>query len=383
MLFGTSAFAGAGLIDLKIVNSNLNAARTQWTFDVQMKRGTGYQEGWRDVEVFIDVEYGSFTGTAPTATASQTQVTTLVSTPVTTTNAFPSSRAASAENTIEVAFSNIQANGSYILLPTAWTTYTSVTVNFSSAIGPSATTVGGAGSSLTVRSTSNPPPGAAANQIDFRSFWTDEVADQREFNSLNPAGAPLPVKLLTFAATKAGVSRSFISWVTASEEAASYFEVERSFTGGENSFRSIGVKVPATGNSKIEVAYQAYDEQPATGANYYRLKMVDISGAVSYSSTRIVHFDNRGGSESVMLFPNPIRIEGADVKLKVDVLSAQTLDYTLSSVTGQLIYAGKLEVATGTNNYKVAGFESIAPGTYYLRVKGTKLSNNIKVLKMD
>ena len=200
--------------------------------------------------------------------------------------------------------------------------------------------------------------------------------------SSNAPLTPLPVNLLTFAATKAGTSRSLISWVTASEEAASYFEVERSLTGTASSFRSIGVRTPATGNSQTEVSYQAYDESPATGNNYYRLKMVDITGAVSYSSTRIVNFGSRAAGESVMLFPNPIRVEGSDVKLKVDVLSAQTLDYTLSSVTGQLIFAGKMEVTAGTNNYKVAGFESIAPGTYYLRVKGTTLSDNIQVLKI-
>jgi hypothetical protein len=369
------SYAGAGIIDLKIANGNLNATNTVYTFDILMKTGTGYSPRWDVTNILMDIDYGTYNTASlpPTATIAQNLNAALATSATEDPDAFVASRALNAERTIQMSFQNpIQAGNTFPALTGTYQLYSSVTVTFSSAIGADAT--------FTLRSTVNP---ATINIIQFRSNWTDENANLLEFNPANPAATPLPVKLLTFAATKAGTSRSLISWVTATEEAVSYFEVERSLTGNENSYRSIGVKVPATGTSKTEVSYQAYDEKAATGANYYRLKMVDINGGVTYSSTRIVHFDNRGATESVSLFPNPIRMEGTEVKLKVDVLSAQTLDYTLTDVTGKLIYAGKMDVATGSNNYKVAGFESIAPGSYFLRIKGTTLSDNIKVLKMD
>ncbi len=218
--------------------------------------------------------------------------------------------------------------------------------------------------------------------IDALNYSTSDIATpNRTISSIN--GTPLPISLLNFTAQKATAKRTLLSWVTASEEAADYFEVERSTTGSASSFRAIGAHVPATGNSKEERAYQAYDEAPVTGNNYYRLKMVDVAGTVTYSSTRIVRFDGTVGTESVSLFPNPLTVEGQDVKLAVNVLAAQVLEYSLVDVTGKLIYTGKLDVTAGTANYKITGFESIAAGSYFLRIKGTTLSDNIKVLKTN
>lgn len=210
------------------------------------------------------------------------------------------------------------------------------------------------------------------------------------FNS--PIGAsltqvqPLPVSLTDFSALKAsdGV-RSQLNWTTLTETGSSYFEVERSAVNEAASFSSIGVKVAAAGSSATKLTYQSYDRSPLSGANWYRLRMVDLSGRVGYSAAKLVRFDGRGGAgEAVTFGPNPLtRSNVSQSVLRVDASADQRVSYTISDAGGKLVGGGELEVLKGVGSYGVSGLESLAAGTYYLNAKGATISQTIKISKSE
>lgn len=99
----------------------------------------------------------------------------------------------------------------------------------------------------------------------------------------------LPVVLTNFTATGQD-NGCLLQWSTAQETNSSHFEVQRAVDGV--SFSTIG-QVAAKGYSTSLSRYSFTDQYPAAGHNYYRLKMVDANGAISYSAVRMV---DRGGA---------------------------------------------------------------------------------------
>jgi hypothetical protein len=108
----------------------------------------------------------------------------------------------------------------------------------------------------------------------------------------------LPVELISlYAVQEAEVIT--LHWETASEESASYFQVEKA-ASATNSFEPIAV-VAAENNTNGSV-YRFTDEYPMSGVQYYRLKMIDASGSFSYSKTTAAIFEV---DNILLLFPAP------------------------------------------------------------------------------
>jgi len=109
----------------------------------------------------------------------------------------------------------------------------------------------------------------------------------------------VPILLLNFDAVKQG-STVQCSWRTSSEVNSDHFDVEYSKDG--NTWQTIGT-VAAAGNSSTTKSYGFNHPNPVNGANYYRLKQVDINGSFVYSSIRVVNFNSKTG---IRILPNPV-----------------------------------------------------------------------------
>lgn len=132
--------------------------------------------------------------------------------------------------------------------------------------------------------------------------------------------AALPIHLLYFSAQKNG-ERVLLSWTTAQETDNEHYEIERSEDG--RSYTHIAT-LPARSGNTNEQLYQAADEKPLEGRNYYRLKQVDRSGGNSYSSIAVVQFDK---DVSHIRFNNPVdntlHIHSAEQGSSVSIIDAQ------------------------------------------------------------
>lgn len=108
----------------------------------------------------------------------------------------------------------------------------------------------------------------------------------------------LPVKLSSFSVNRIN-SKVKLRWVTEQEINSSHFIIERSYNGVK--WDSI-FYMPASGNSLYTISYEAYDNSPNEGNNFYRLRQVDLDGKVEYSSIKKVFFVDPG---SITVYPNP------------------------------------------------------------------------------
>ncbi|MCA8830900.1 T9SS type A sorting domain-containing protein [Hymenobacter pini] len=174
---------------------------------------------------------------------------------------------------------------------------------------------------------------------------------------------PLPVKLVRFtAAATSGATR--LSWVTASEQDADYFEVERSTTATQ--WQPV-TRVPAA-NAAAGKSYSVLDARPASGTVYYRLAMHDRSGDVAYSSVQLVT-----ASPELQVYPNP-----ATTSLNVQVPATEmTTVLELRDARGRLVRQQQL--AQGITNTELPTAD-LPGGMYLLRVQQGAAARTTRVL---
>ena len=76
-----------------------------------------------------------------------------------------------------------------------------------------------------------------------------------------------------------------LQWTTWTEAASQRFDIERSIDGDKFlTINSVPTKA-VNGHNVGYLTYQFTDEQPASGANFYRIKQVDKDGEFSYTKT--------------------------------------------------------------------------------------------------
>ncbi len=112
------------------------------------------------------------------------------------------------------------------------------------------------------------------------------------------SNSALPLSLLSFNGGYT-VGQVSLSWSTANEVNTKDFTIERSEDA--RSFVAIG-KLAARSTALIN-KYAFSDVNPLNGISYYRLKMTDINGAVTYSKTIAI---NKVLAGTLSVYPNPV-----------------------------------------------------------------------------
>ncbi len=170
-------------------------------------------------------------------------------------------------------------------------------------------------------------------------------------------GYSLPLKMGDFTATKK-TSGIQLNWETFSEQNSSHFEVEHSTNGTNFNFNG---RVEAKGQSDIKQSYSFNDPAPASGINFYRLKLVDKDGSFTYSRVIAVKSTNE---MTLQLFPNPAK----DV-LQVQLPSSQreTATIIITDATGKTHYTTTMKLQEGNNAASIP-VQHLPAGIYYLIV---------------
>jgi hypothetical protein len=193
------------------------------------------------------------------------------------------------------------------------------------------------------------------------------VTDNATYTSTNtgivtiPFGVPLPLDLLAFDARKDGQT-ALLSWKTANETKVKHFEIERSLNGSD--FSKIGTVDAA--NKVAQNNYQFTDRNPATGVNFYRLKMVDIDGDFTTSMVRQLEFSD--GKMDISLYPNPT-VSELNIEFKSgncsDIANAQI---TLFDIAGRMVIS-KAWTEVCSNPVKVIDLSQLTDGAYYISIR--------------
>ena len=146
---------------------------------------------------------------------------------------------------------------------------------------------------------------------------------------------PLPVELVRFEAVRQ-TDAVRLTWATASEKNSAFFDVQRSLDG--QAFATV-LSTAAQGNSTQPSVYAGLDSKAPASRLYYRLRQVDLDGAVAYSTVVTVAGTDATLTELVV-YPNPTA-----GRLTATLPAASGRTYRVLNTLGQVQRQGLAEVA--------------------------------------
>ncbi|WP_028978940.1 glycoside hydrolase family 9 protein [Sporocytophaga myxococcoides] len=176
-----------------------------------------------------------------------------------------------------------------------------------------------------------------------------------------------PVRLLEFKGIRENNMTS-LSWITASEENSSYFEIQRSTNGTD--FNAIG-QVHAAGTSSSVIYYTFEDSYPVNGLFYYRLKQVDIDG--SHELSKIVYISNEDQTR-LSLVPNPFQKSS-----QLSVVSPYSSSYSVYVVDLSGMIVETIENLGIEDKVEIGA--SLSSGMYLLKVVVNGKTYHLKMVK--
>ncbi|MGB4844994.1 MAG: PQQ-dependent sugar dehydrogenase [Ferruginibacter sp.] len=186
----------------------------------------------------------------------------------------------------------------------------------------------------------------------------------------------VPLNLLTFTGTLQNNVATLLNWKTANEINSSHFDIERSDDGRQ--FNQIGT-VAGTGNSSTETSYNYTDADVTNLLSqyaFYRLKMVDIGGLYKYSNTiKVTLPEIKGG---ITISPNPAI---GELKAKIISPAAGNAAWQIIDNGGRVIMSNTALLKKGSNEL-VININSLAAGSYYLKISGTNIDSETKFQKL-
>jgi poly(beta-D-mannuronate) lyase len=191
-------------------------------------------------------------------------------------------------------------------------------------------------------------------QVNFGALDATHVGpDGIDYMYSYSPSVTLPARLLNFTASKNG-KVALLQWQVSEEINVERYDVEWSSNG--NGFTSVG-NVTATAGNAFVFTYSFTHANPATGSNYYRVKIIDRDGRVAYTPVRKLSFTE---IISLSLYPNPAR---QSVTVGLNVADASAVTVKLISMTGAIV---KTITTNNQGNINIP-LSGIAAGIYQVQ----------------
>lgn len=192
--------------------------------------------------------------------------------------------------------------------------------------------------------------------VNFTVDANAASAASNRFKVVFKNNAPVPVTFTSITANyiNAGVQ---VDWKVALESGIRHYVIEYS-TDGRN-FSSIGLQA-ATGNNGGAVNYGYFHASPIIGANYYRIRSVDLAGIAKF--TNIVKVTVGKGSGTITVSPNPVQGSVMNIQFTNQVKGRYTI--TLINTLGQRLYQ-TITDHTGGSTTRTFNLPSLITGGAY------------------
>ncbi|MBL7725985.1 MAG: T9SS type A sorting domain-containing protein [Chitinophagaceae bacterium] len=180
----------------------------------------------------------------------------------------------------------------------------------------------------------------------------------------------LPATLTDFSGT-GYAEYNQLKWTVTQEQSLLRYELERS-TDGSSFIRVASITAQ---NSPVEVSYN-HNDITSLFETYYRLKMIDIDGTITYSS--VVFIRKAGAKNEFSVLGNPFNTE---IVLKYKLSRDQKVSVQLLNAAGSLLRKEEYAATAGTGIYTIGGFQYLTPGVYLLKVESGNDLQTIKLMK--
>lgn len=248
-------------------------------------------------------------------------------------------------------------------------------VVISNVIPSGSITVTGGANGLTRSTTTTDPVndayGSAAGSNGIISVLSGYTVFQNANNVLSPCGV-LPVTLQLWNGVYKN-DKTYLSWQTDQGVNFSHFIVEHSTNGVH--FNSLG-QVAASTSTALTLQYSFVDIAPASGINYYRLKMVDVDGGYRYSGIITIRTDVKG--VTITASPNPFQ---AHVMITIESATDATVHLRAYNSDGKLVWRKTGSVTAGTNVQYFNDLQALPRGIYIIKVNQQNFETSIKLVK--
>lgn len=196
------------------------------------------------------------------------------------------------------------------------------------------------------------------NNLGHRLLFEEVISE-----NLFAVNSPLPLVLTNFKGKRIG-NEIELAWSTGSEEANTFFIVQRSNDGTR--FSNVGnVQGRATNGTG---SYQWIDRNPSN-KNFYRLEIHEQSKVLYSSIVQITALSK--GIAIKRLF-----IEGSFIVSEIETDHSEEVLLTINSSSGQTVLRQK-QIITSPSGFIRLPVHSLAAGQYYLTIttnKGAKLT---------
>ncbi len=187
----------------------------------------------------------------------------------------------------------------------------------------------------------------------------------------------LPLKLLNFTGVYKN-EQAVLHWSTADEFDVRKFELQRSLNA--TNFISLGEVVP-TGGTNTTALYEFTDNLSHYPSNfyYYRLKMIDKDGTISYSQVLLLRRKSKSGN-SISISPNPVI---GTAQVNVTSSSTTLVEFQVIDVGGRIVLKQKIKVFEGTNSIVINKIHNLQAGVYIMQatIGNDKLITSFMVTK--
>jgi hypothetical protein len=176
-----------------------------------------------------------------------------------------------------------------------------------------------------------------------------------------PGGVILPTNLSGWAATPVGPRNVQLLWAATDETTGRQYMIQRG--ADDQHFEDIAT-LPATADGNM-AHYEYPDELPIAGSDavesnwYYRLRIVDATGAESYSPIRSVKMG--GVAKGVQVYPNPAT---SFINVVPDAEDATDWQVDIVATNGIVV---QRNVFMQSKNMTVNFQNRMAAGTYFVR----------------
>lgn len=206
------------------------------------------------------------------------------------------------------------------------------------------------------------PPAKTKFELVTQNDWTREHnADYyQELNGLELQRTfyQLPIKFSSFDAVAMPNRSVKLDWEFESDTDLDYSDVEYSIDA--NTFENLNSVAANEQTDRFDRGYGFIHNTPKSDINYYRIRMVDINGAVLYSPVRAISFD--GSNADFQVFPNPSAGPVTLVSRHLDKYPSG-IQYELVDNLGKVVSMGNV-----TDDNVTYDWSKMPSGVYYLKI---------------
>jgi hypothetical protein len=198
------------------------------------------------------------------------------------------------------------------------------------------------------------------------SITTDSASFSRDrFSILFKPAVVLPVTFSNITAyhKEKGIQ---IDWIANTETGVDNYEIEKA--NGQQ-FETIGT-LSARARNAVPQNYRWFDPYPVAGNNFYRIKAIERSGVIKFSS--IVSAHSEYSKTDLRVFPNPL--QGKVIGIQLTNMQKGRYSVALYKSVGQKIFTSIIEHNGILATYTVPLRKQINKGIYRLHLYNKSIS---------